>query len=226
MSANEGFALHALAAQDITEIWEYIAAENPLAARRVREDILSAIRALVQFPHQGFRRPDLTSRPLRFTVARRYLIAYAPDEEPLWIVAVMHGRRSPASWPPSCVAGPHRPHPACAQLISQATPYRSTSAPNRAAQKVFRSGIFTIPFSASAWKTRSASSASSIPSRTWNPAGRSYCSAGMSAPANTFPPTISVAWQIFSRHARGTSFAIGELPHGSMVSILPPRHRS
>jgi hypothetical protein len=26
---------------------------------------------------------------------REYLIAYAPDEKPLWIVAVMHGRRSP-----------------------------------------------------------------------------------------------------------------------------------
>jgi hypothetical protein len=26
---------------------------------------------------------------------REYLIAYAPDEKPLWIIAVMHGRRSP-----------------------------------------------------------------------------------------------------------------------------------
>jgi hypothetical protein len=24
-----------------------------------------------------------------------YLIAYAPEEKPLWVVAVMHGRRSP-----------------------------------------------------------------------------------------------------------------------------------
>jgi hypothetical protein len=26
---------------------------------------------------------------------RKYLIAYAQDEKPLWVVAVMHGRRSP-----------------------------------------------------------------------------------------------------------------------------------
>ncbi|HXB73939.1 MAG TPA: hypothetical protein VNY05_37210 [Candidatus Acidoferrales bacterium] len=26
---------------------------------------------------------------------RAYLIAYAPEEKPLWVVAVMHGRRSP-----------------------------------------------------------------------------------------------------------------------------------
>ena len=90
-----GFELHPLAARDITEIWEYIAEDNPAAARRVREDILDAIRALIPFPHQGHRRPDLTSRPLRFKRMRDYLIAYAPDEKPLWVVAVMHGRRSP-----------------------------------------------------------------------------------------------------------------------------------
>jgi len=90
-----GFELHPLAAQDIAGIWTFIAEDNPRAARRVREDILAAIRALVPFPHQGHKRPDLTSRPLRFTVVREYLIAYAPDEKPLWVVAVMHGRRDP-----------------------------------------------------------------------------------------------------------------------------------
>ncbi len=95
MTAAQGFALHPLAAHDITEIWEYIAADNPLAARRVREEIHSAIRAVVPFPNSGHRRPDLTSLPLRFILVRDYLIAYAPDEKPLWVLAVMHGRRNP-----------------------------------------------------------------------------------------------------------------------------------
>jgi len=95
MSEESGFVLHPLAAQDITDIWEFIAEQNPQAARRVREDILAAIRALVPFPHQGHRRPDLTSRPLRFTTVREYLIAYAPDEHPLLVLAVLHGRRNP-----------------------------------------------------------------------------------------------------------------------------------
>ena len=95
MNAGQGFDLHPLAARDITDIWEFIAADNPLAAGRVRQDILDAIRALAPFPHQGHRCPDLTSRPLRFTMVREYLIAYAPEERPLWVVAVMHGRRSP-----------------------------------------------------------------------------------------------------------------------------------
>ena len=95
MTAEQGFRLHPLAAQDITEIWEYIAEDNPAAARRLREEILSRIRAVVPFPNQGNKRPDLTSRPLRFTLVREYLIAYAPEEKPLWVVAVIYGRRSP-----------------------------------------------------------------------------------------------------------------------------------
>jgi plasmid stabilization system protein ParE len=95
VNAGQGFALHPEAAQDITDIWEFIATDNPLAARRVREDILDAIRRLVSFPQQGHRRPDLTTRPLRFWLVHSYLIAYAPDENPLWVVAVLHGRRSP-----------------------------------------------------------------------------------------------------------------------------------
>ena len=89
-----GYSLHPLAAEDITEIWEHIAADNVAAARRVREEIHSGIRALVASPYQGHRRPDLTSRTLRFIRVRNYLIAYALDRKPLWVVAVLHGRRS------------------------------------------------------------------------------------------------------------------------------------
>jgi plasmid stabilization system protein ParE len=53
MIADQGFELHPGAASDITSIWEFIAKDNPLAAKRVREDILDAIRRLVPFPHQG-----------------------------------------------------------------------------------------------------------------------------------------------------------------------------
>ena len=90
-----GYEFHPEAAIDLDEICEFIAADNLDAADGVITDILSAIDVLVPFPHQGYRRSDLTSRPLRFTQARGYLIAYAPDEKPLWILAVIHGRRSP-----------------------------------------------------------------------------------------------------------------------------------
>jgi plasmid stabilization system protein ParE len=95
MTDNQGFELHPGAAQDITEIWEFIAEDNPFAARHVREEILDAIRKLVPFPRQGHKRSELTSRPLRFQTIREYLIAYAPDEQPLVVIAVLHGRRNP-----------------------------------------------------------------------------------------------------------------------------------
>jgi toxin ParE1/3/4 len=89
------YDFHPEAAIDLDEIWGFIAEHDLDAADKVIADILAAVEALVSFPRQGHRRPDLTSRPLRFTLARDYLIAYAPDERPLWVVAVIHSRRSP-----------------------------------------------------------------------------------------------------------------------------------
>jgi plasmid stabilization system protein ParE len=95
MSTDPGFELHPDAAQDILDIWEFIATDNVAAAGRVRVDILETIQGLVPFPHSGHRREDITSRSLRFRRVRDYLIAYAPDERPLWVIAVLHGHRSP-----------------------------------------------------------------------------------------------------------------------------------
>jgi plasmid stabilization system protein ParE len=68
---------------DLDEIWQFIAADNPDAADRMIAEIIEAIDNLVPFPGVGHRRPDLTSRPLRFILVREYLIAYAPEEKPL-----------------------------------------------------------------------------------------------------------------------------------------------
>jgi toxin ParE1/3/4 len=90
-----GYALHPEAFVDLDDIREQIAEDNPDAADRVIAEIFDGIRGLVAFPHQGYRRPNLTSRPLRFKLVRDYVIAYAPERKPLWVVAVFHGRRSP-----------------------------------------------------------------------------------------------------------------------------------
>ena len=89
------FVLHPEAYTDLDEIWEYIAADNLVAADRVLDKIYQTLRSLVAFPHQGHSRPDLTARPLRFQLVRDYVIAYAADEQPLIVIAVLHGRRSP-----------------------------------------------------------------------------------------------------------------------------------
>jgi len=90
-----GFSLHPDAYADLEEIWEFIAADNVAAADRVIGDVFEALRTLGDSPNIGHRRPDLTSKPVRVFRVRDYLVAYAPDETPVWIVAIIHGRRNP-----------------------------------------------------------------------------------------------------------------------------------
>ena len=91
-----GYAFHPDAFADLDEIWEYIAQDNADAADRVLAEIHSTLTLLAGSPHIGHRRPDLATRPLRFhVVCEEYLVAYASDEKPLWVVAVLHGSRNP-----------------------------------------------------------------------------------------------------------------------------------
>jgi plasmid stabilization system protein ParE len=76
------YALHPEAYTDLDDIRGYIAEDSPDAADRVITEVFDAIRGLVPFPNQGHKRPDLTSRPLRFTLVREYLIAYARPKSP------------------------------------------------------------------------------------------------------------------------------------------------
>ncbi len=90
-----GFVFHPDALTDLNEIWEFIATDNLNAADRVLNEIQETIRALVPFPQLGHHRSDLTSRPIRFHPVRDFLIAYAPEEKPLIVLAILHGRRHP-----------------------------------------------------------------------------------------------------------------------------------
>jgi plasmid stabilization system protein ParE len=87
--------LHPQAFDDLDEISSFIADQSPDGADRVLTEIFDRFRELAASPYQGYRRPDLTSRPLRFALVREFVIAYAPDRKPLLVVAVVHGRRNP-----------------------------------------------------------------------------------------------------------------------------------
>lgn len=90
-----GYELHPAAYDDLDGIWEFIAEHNLDAADRVIADIRTAILNLVAVPGMGHRRDDLTGRPLLLWPVRDYLIAYAPNKQPLWVLAVLHGARNP-----------------------------------------------------------------------------------------------------------------------------------
>jgi plasmid stabilization system protein ParE len=89
------FVLHPEASGDLDEIREFIAQDNLKAADRVIGGLHEAIRGLVLVPHQGHRPAHLTSRPVRFMTVGNHVIAYAPDEKPLAVIAVLHRSRSP-----------------------------------------------------------------------------------------------------------------------------------
>ena len=79
---------------DLDEIWEFIRADNLAAADRMITEILAAIDARA-FSQSGPQAPGPHHTAMRFILVHEYLIACAPDAKPLWVVAVMHGRRSP-----------------------------------------------------------------------------------------------------------------------------------
>ncbi len=88
------YAFHPEALNDLDEIWEFIAKDNADAANRIIAELLATCESLSRLPHQGHYRPELSSRPLRFAVVRDYLLAYAPDERPLSVIVILHGKRS------------------------------------------------------------------------------------------------------------------------------------
>ena len=89
------YAFHPEALTDVDEICVLLAKDNVDAADRIVAQVLAACENLSRLPHQGHARADLSSRPLRFFVVRDYLLAYAPDQRPIWVVAILHGKRNP-----------------------------------------------------------------------------------------------------------------------------------
>jgi toxin ParE1/3/4 len=83
------------AVRDLEEHCGYIAADNPEAAARVREVILSVADFLGQHPELGrrIRNATLRHREIRWFVVpkfRNYLIFYQPFQDTVLVVRVLH----------------------------------------------------------------------------------------------------------------------------------------
>ncbi len=86
------FKLSPEAAQDIREIWAYIAADSIGAARRLRLQIFDACQRVADSPGIGHSREDLTDKPVLFWPTGSCLIIYTV-RKPVEIVRVLHGAR-------------------------------------------------------------------------------------------------------------------------------------
>jgi len=81
------------AEQDLLDLWEYIAQDNPVAADVVVAEVEAVLQRLREQPSAGHRRPDLTAADVRFWTVRRYLLVYPFDERKLQVVRILSGYR-------------------------------------------------------------------------------------------------------------------------------------
>ena len=93
-----GYVLSPDAEQDLTEIWDYIAADSVAAADRWIAKLFDAFGSLAQYPNLGHKREDLTRHVVLFWPVGSYLIIYrigpsTLQTSTLQIVAVTQGSR-------------------------------------------------------------------------------------------------------------------------------------
>lgn len=87
------FVLSSEATADLREVHDYIAADDPAAARRVLDDLRTAMHRLAEHPGLGHLRDDLADEALRVWTVHSYLVIYRPDTRPLQVVRVLSGYR-------------------------------------------------------------------------------------------------------------------------------------
>jgi plasmid stabilization system protein ParE len=91
------FALTSEAQRDLIAIQDYIAQDNPAAARHVIDQCFACFSKLAASPLLGHTREDLTSRAVRFWNVYSYMIVYDPQTNPISIIRVLSGYRDLSS---------------------------------------------------------------------------------------------------------------------------------
>jgi plasmid stabilization system protein ParE len=87
------FEVSGPARQDLREIYDWIAQDDPAAADRVLSDLRDAIVRLADMPGLGHIRDDLADESLRVWTVHRYVVIYQPAREPMLVVRVLSGYR-------------------------------------------------------------------------------------------------------------------------------------
>jgi len=93
MSDDRGRSIHwrKAAAEDLAEIVDYIACDNPVAAIRLLEEILARVESLTRHPKLGGICPYYPKA--RQITCGNYIIYYTVSSREILIRAVVHGAR-------------------------------------------------------------------------------------------------------------------------------------
>ena len=78
--------------EDLNDIWEYIAEDNPVAATEFIHTIEQKCQALADSPYMGVACGDLSPN-LRKKPVEDYLIFYRPIKKGVEIIHILHGAR-------------------------------------------------------------------------------------------------------------------------------------
>ncbi len=83
------------AERDLLEIVEWIASDNPIAARGFVAALEKAARVIGEHPEIGTSKPDTASPPIRFLPLRGFphVVVYTPDRAPPLFLRILHGAR-------------------------------------------------------------------------------------------------------------------------------------
>jgi len=83
------------AEEDLTEIYDYIAADNPSAAERLLLRMERGLNTLAKQPMSGPvpRDPDIAQLGYRYLIIGEYLIFYKIDGSQIFVHRILHGSR-------------------------------------------------------------------------------------------------------------------------------------
>jgi len=82
-----------LAIDRVSEIAEYIALDNPVAAEKWVDDIFDSVKRLKQFPNSGRIIPELQLEDFREIIFGNYRVIYRMEKNKVSILTVRHGKQ-------------------------------------------------------------------------------------------------------------------------------------